>query len=131
MKIQHPEALACSNPGKAIEMYRKGMLPDSIAGWMIVVGCQHPLRAIFGSDLKAALGLLSLAIRAKIWWTWLRLSHTWGRLVSWYAWQIFQIEVIFRLEWNHEPTDCENCGWASFGPEASKLTECPICGDEF
>jgi len=62
IKIKHPDWLKVSTPGKAIECFNKGLYPDSIAGWMLVVSLKHPLRAIYGSDLRAALALLWLSL---------------------------------------------------------------------
>ena len=58
IKIKHPEWLEYSKPQSSIDLFRKGFLPGNIAGWMIVVGLKHPLRAVYGSDLRAALALL-------------------------------------------------------------------------
>ena len=63
--IEHPEWLEHSSPEKTIALIRKGMVPNSIGGWMLVVSLKHPLRAVYGSDMKAAFALLWLAIRGK------------------------------------------------------------------
>lgn len=65
IKIRHPEWLNYSHPQKNIDLFKKGIYPDSMAGWFIVVGLKHPLRAVYGSDIRAALALLWQAIRAK------------------------------------------------------------------
>ena len=56
--IKHPEWLTVSHPQKSIDLFNRGIMPEKIAGWCIVVGCKHPLRAVYGSDLRAALALL-------------------------------------------------------------------------
>jgi len=74
VKIKHPDWLNHSHPQKNIDIFKQGFYPSSLAGWFIVVGLKHPLRAVYGSDLKAALALLWQAIRAKtvdpleFWW---------------------------------------------------------------
>lgn len=74
IKIQHPEWLKYSHPQSSIDLFLKGWSPDSIAGFLMVTALKHPLRAIYGSDLKASLALLWSAIRAKtteplgLWW---------------------------------------------------------------
>lgn len=74
IKIKHPEWLKVSTPGKTIALFNSGTLPKNIAGWMIVTSLKHPLRAVYGSDLRAAWALLWAAIfaatfgRLNIWW---------------------------------------------------------------
>lgn len=70
LPIKHPDWLTHSTPQKSIDLYLKHLLPQNIAGWMIVVGCLHPLRAVYGSDLRAAWALLVWAIQGKFedWW---------------------------------------------------------------
>lgn len=41
-------------------------MPQSIAGWMLVTSLKHPLRAVYGSDLKAAWALLISATKEAI-----------------------------------------------------------------
>lgn len=65
INIKHPEHLRYSTPGKTLSLYNAGILPESIAGWMIVTSLKHPLRAIYGSDLKAAWHLLLMSIKDK------------------------------------------------------------------
>ena len=74
IQIQHPDWLSRSNPGRVLRLYREGKLPSEIAGWMLVVSLKHPLRAIYGSDLRAALALLWQAIREPILTKWIRLK---------------------------------------------------------
>lgn len=76
IKIKHPEWLSHSTPGKSIEMFNRGLYPDSIAGWMLVVSLKHPLRAIYGSNFRAALALL--------WWS---------------IWEPFNFHVIERVRY--------------------------------
>jgi hypothetical protein len=74
-KIQHPDWLRFSGPEKALELYLTGKLPKSIAGWMIVVGLKHHLRAVYGSDLRAALALLWDALYGPLEQRWYTLTH--------------------------------------------------------
>lgn len=78
LKIQHPDWLKVSNPQQSIDLYQRGILPEAIAGWMIVTALKHPLRAVYGSDFEAAIGLLKEATWGKArdeiyyrWWKWL------------------------------------------------------------
>lgn len=66
LQIAHPEWLEHSSPEKSINLFRAGQMPRTIAGWMIVVGCKHPLRAVYGSDLRAGWALLTDALRDKL-----------------------------------------------------------------
>lgn len=66
IKIKHPEWLSYSNASQSIDLFRAGRLPPEIQGWMIVVGLKHPLRAVYGSDLKAAIALLFDALLDKL-----------------------------------------------------------------
>jgi hypothetical protein len=71
IRIKHPDWLEYSKPGQSIDLFRRGLLPEKIAGWMIVVSLKHPLRAVYGSDLLAALALLWLAVSAPFRERWL------------------------------------------------------------
>ncbi len=62
IQVRRPDWIKHSTPQKAIDLYNTRALPGSIAGWMIVVGLKHPLRAVYGSDIRAALALLVWAI---------------------------------------------------------------------
>ncbi|MBO0887464.1 hypothetical protein J2P12_00025 [Candidatus Bathyarchaeota archaeon] len=64
--IRHPEWLKSSDPGRYLDLYHHGVMPDAFAGWILVVSLKHPLRAIYGSDLRAAWELLKAAIYDKI-----------------------------------------------------------------
>lgn len=77
VQIKHPEWLKYSSPGKTLQMFHEGKLPKSIAGWMIVVSLKQPLRAVYGSDLRAASCLFLDALREKICGTWMdfRFKH--------------------------------------------------------
>ncbi len=73
--IKHPEHLKQSNMERILSLYNAGLLPKSIAGCMLVVSLKHPLRAIYGSDLRAALALLWQATFGVLedelrYWTW-------------------------------------------------------------
>jgi hypothetical protein len=74
LEIKRPEWLSHSTPQKSIDLYVQRLLPQTIAGWMIVVGCKHPLRAVYGSDLRAAWALLLDALwdRVENCWWWMR-----------------------------------------------------------
>ncbi len=65
INIKNPEWLKHSTPGKTIALFNNKGMPPSIAGWMIVVSLRHPLRAVYGSDLRAALALLWWAVSDK------------------------------------------------------------------
>jgi hypothetical protein len=63
VKIKHPEHLKeDSRPDFNVEsilhLYRKSKIPDSVAGWMIVVAAKRPLRAVYGSNLRAGLAIV-------------------------------------------------------------------------
>jgi hypothetical protein len=64
-KVRHPDWLKVSRPQSCIDLFNRGLLPDNIAVWMIVTGLKHPLRAVYGSDLRAALVLLWEAVTVK------------------------------------------------------------------
>ena len=79
IQIRHPEWLRASTPQKFIDLVNRGLAPEQIAGWMIVVGCKHPLRAVYGSDLRAALALFYQAtigkLRESFDYQWWRIRH--------------------------------------------------------
>lgn len=64
IKIKHPDRLAPAFKAMkgSIELQERGLIPESIQGWMFVVPCRHLLRAIYGSDLKAAWALMKQAV---------------------------------------------------------------------
>ena len=72
--IRHPDWLKVSKPETSIGLFNRGLLPQSIAGWMIVTGLKHPLRAVYVSDLRAAMALLwqALTVRPRHWYLLLR-----------------------------------------------------------
>jgi hypothetical protein len=74
INIVHPEWLAYSNPGRTLQLFHQGKLPQSVAGWMLVVSLTRPLRAIYGSDFLAALALLWRSIHSMIYTRYLRLK---------------------------------------------------------
>lgn len=78
-EIKHPDWLKVSDPCTSLRLYLTGRMPESIAGWMIVTSLKHPLRAVYGSDLRAALALLWQAIGRKgldeIRYQWWRVRH--------------------------------------------------------
>ena len=61
-KIKHPEWLHHCSIERTFRLVKEGHCPECIAGWMLVVGLKHPLRAVYGSDLSAALHLLFQAV---------------------------------------------------------------------
>ena len=74
LPIKHPEWLRYCSIERTFALQRKGKLPESIAGWVLVVALKHPLRAVYGSDLRAAWALLLSALWAypahwyNYWW---------------------------------------------------------------
>jgi hypothetical protein len=81
-RVLHPEWLDHSHPETAIALFKAGKLPQNVAGWMLVVGLKHPLRAVYGSDLRAAWALLWWAIAD-------RLDGYWVRFQCRVIWKIF------------------------------------------
>lgn len=77
--IRHPDWLIYSNPQVAIRIFLRGNMPDNIAGWMIVTSLKHPLRCVYGSDLRAAWHLLIDALKEKffsgLWYRWMEFRH--------------------------------------------------------
>jgi hypothetical protein len=72
--IKHPEWLQYSRVAETFTLREKiGPLPCD--GWMLVVSLKHPLRAIYGSDLKAAWALMKMALREKIRQPWRYLDY--------------------------------------------------------
>lgn len=151
VKIQHPEWLTSSKPNESIRLYLEGKMPAAIAGWCIVVGLKHPLRAVYGTDFKAARALLYQVLQDK-WEDKISdpLARVWYHVPFAYAsiWTLFA--YLFRREsgwWGRrespEPTRCEMCGWAGMrrwtihgyqddgsGQDVEPADECPRCGDE-
>lgn len=70
IQVKRPDWIKHSTPQKAIDLYNTRALPGPIAGWMIVVGLKHPLRAVYGTDLRAAWALL-------VWAVWDRFEDLW------------------------------------------------------
>jgi hypothetical protein len=75
--IKHPDWLRNCTTDETLRLAAEEKLPKTIAGWMLVVALKRPLRAVYGSDLRAALALLWQAtIRKWIdevayqWWAW-------------------------------------------------------------
>lgn len=148
LDIKHPEWLKHSNPQKCITMHIKGQLPESIAGWMIVVGLKHPLRAIYGSDLAAAWDLLLDAIYERWRMRVLEpLRREWGYLMfqyaRLYAWLFYVCGG--RGGGRHSDPDAIRCefGWGGMrrwavhtygddgtGEDVEPVDECPDCGEE-
>jgi len=72
--IKHPEWLQYSRVAETFALRKKiGPLPCD--GWMLVVSMKHPLRAIYGSDLKAAWALMKMAVREKLRKPWLYINY--------------------------------------------------------
>jgi hypothetical protein len=57
-KIKRPEYLAPERMQEIYALYREGTLPEFMAGWMLTTSLKHELRAIYGSDFRAACSLL-------------------------------------------------------------------------
>jgi|SRR5580692_10446266 hypothetical protein len=71
IEVKRPDWIAHSTPQRSIDLFNSNLLPRQIAGWMIVVGLRHPLRSVYGTDLRAAFALLLWALWDKlenIWW---------------------------------------------------------------
>jgi len=69
-KIQHPDwikedFLPGSNIENTLRLYRQGKLPESIAGQMIAVAAKRPLRAVYGSNLRAGWALICDSLEEK------------------------------------------------------------------
>lgn len=64
--IKHPEWLKHCNIESTFALVKAGRCPDVIAGWMLVVALKHPLRAVYGTDLRAAWALLGQALWVKL-----------------------------------------------------------------
>ena len=147
--IRHPEWLECSKPGESIRLYREGKIPKAIDGWMLVVSLKHPLRAIYGSDLRAALALLGQALSNL---AERKIKNPLARFLYWvpfvYAWLWTQVAGSFMKYplWGRrespEPVRC-SCGWAGMrkwtnheyhddgsGQDVEPCDECPRCGAE-
>ena len=150
LPIKHPEWLSNSKPQEAINLYLSGKMPKVIAGWCIVVGCKHPLRAVYGSDLRAAWTLLLDALIDKWEWKvsdpamrlWYNVPFAYAWIETFFAKQFFRYPVWGRRE-SPEPVRCEMCGWAGMrrwaihgyqddgsGQDVEPVDECPRCGDE-
>jgi hypothetical protein len=65
-KIRHPDWLKDSTIEKTHRHYREGIYPESISGWLLVTAHRHDLRAIYGSDFRAACALLWHCIVEKL-----------------------------------------------------------------
>lgn len=66
-RIKYPDRLLdpwlqTSDPSYTLKLYRQKKLPPAIAGFMIVTSIKYALRAVYGSDLKAAFILLLEAL---------------------------------------------------------------------
>lgn len=143
IQIRYPDRLpeAERRITDTLRLHREGSIPSSIDGWMIVVPLKYALRAIYGSDLGAILGLLrmylegqfdqftaSVSLRAYfipwffaiVWtfvWGWIRWLRSPGPL----AW-------LWGRQSSPEPYLCEDCGWR--GPLRWTVHEYERCGDE-
>ena len=62
--VAHPEWIldALSSLSRTSALYAKGLIPGSIEAPMIVVPIKRVLRGVYGSDLRAALALLRMAL---------------------------------------------------------------------
>ncbi len=150
LKIAHPDWLEHSEPGKYLSLYRSGNMPASISGWMLVVSLKHPLRAIYGSDFRAAVALLGYALHdifdSRIWSPLLRVAYNVPFFLAW-VWTHLQTPFMRYPLWSRrdspEPVRCDDCGWAGMrrwaihgytddgsGQDVEPTDECPRCGNE-
>lgn len=157
VKIKHPEWLDHSDPAKTQRLWKERRLPIGVAGWLWVVSLKHALRAIYGSDLRAAWALL--------WWA---ILNRWDDLVSERVYRVWHLPgfalayvVTFAWGWarkicyenpawafmwgrreSPEPIICR-CGWAGMrrwavhsytddgsAEDVEPTDECPRCGAE-
>jgi hypothetical protein len=63
-KIQHPDWLQGEKIAKDYDLYRRGLIPDSIAGFMLATPLKHDLRAIYGGHFRASWALFMDGVRA-------------------------------------------------------------------
>ena len=69
-KVKHPDWLQHCNIETTIRLSKARRIPDSIEGFMLVTACNHVLRCVYGTNLRAAWALLLAAI-------WTKLTHPW------------------------------------------------------
>ncbi len=156
VKIQHPDWMDEGRIAKAYQLYRQKKLPSSIEGWMLLTPIKHELRAIYGSDLRAAWELSAQAVQEYIRIRWVyhverRLYYVpWFLAVCWNGiWGGFRYWILGNIScaymWGRhespEPVICE-CGWR--GPrrwaihgyqddgngDSEPVDQCPRCEDE-
>jgi len=153
IEIAHPEWLEHSHPQKTIHLILAGKMPNVIAGWCLVVALKHPLRAVYGSDLRAAWKLLLWALHNRfedkfllpIERAWYKIPFVYAIAMTYCAGNYLklrgQIPIWGRRE-SPEPVRCE-CGWAGMrrwaihgyqddgsGQDVEGRDECPRCGGE-
>lgn len=155
IKIRHLDWLRTSkNTDHIRKLILDGTLPKALAGWSLVVAVKHDLRAVYGSDLRAALALLASALADK--WEafvtepaargffFLRYGLAW---CVWRTWSKFIVLRGFLPVWGRddspEPLLCA-CGWGGMRrqvihtyqddgtgqDEVEPVDECPRCGQE-
>ena len=80
VSIKHPEYLGYSDKSIAtsFRLFRQGNLPPELVGWILVVSLKQGLRAIYGSDLRAAWALLWGAVGECARMLWYRLIYRLG-----------------------------------------------------
>ena len=69
-KVKHPEWIQHCNIDSAVRLSKAKRIPESIEGFMLVTACNHLLRCIYGTNLRAALALLSSALWVKVTYPW-------------------------------------------------------------
>lgn len=59
IKIERPDWLAEALPEEIdkLKLAQKGILPDVIKGWFIVVSCMRLLRCVYGDDMATVIAL--------------------------------------------------------------------------
>lgn len=129
--------------------------PVFLEGWAAVVDLKHDLRAVYGSDLRAAWELLKQALGdeldkrvvepcARGWYS---LCWAWAWAVTWIAlrvrrWRGVPLPMFWGRRDSPEPVRCE-CGWAGMtrwlvhdyqddgsGQDVEPVDYCPRCGGD-
>lgn len=79
--IRNPQHLAYTQEhvARSLDLFLNGKIPRNIAGWMVTTPLKHGLRAVYGSDLRAARILLWDAICARINAYWFRITYPWKK----------------------------------------------------
>jgi hypothetical protein len=78
-KIRHREYLKHCNIVDTWRLAQEGKIPSVIEGFMLVTSLKHGLRVIYGTNLKAALALLGMALWDKFKYPFAYLNWLWHR----------------------------------------------------